>query len=224
MKVTLTITSLLSILFTTFHLTDDIVRGKILSPPCGAHPGRVAVRNACARRAAIGVRHHPRVVAPRVGPPRHPHEGVGRRDRRHQVRRSLLLRLDTHRARRDRDLLRHPLGARTLEPATGPADDSSDLATVSVSMLLPIHLAAGELALLLGAVALSVKKGGTFHAPRARGEDSSRAVHDSADARAADPAAVRRDVLLAVEGPRPPYVAGARPIRCRRTGVTGLEK
>ena len=27
MKVTLTITSLLSILFTTFHLTDDIVRG-----------------------------------------------------------------------------------------------------------------------------------------------------------------------------------------------------
>jgi len=46
-------------------------------------------------------------------------------------------------------------------------------------MLLPIHLAAGGLALVLGAVALSVKKGGTFHAPRARGEDSSRAVHDS---------------------------------------------
>ena len=30
MKVTLTITSLLSILFTTFHLTDDIVRGMSL--------------------------------------------------------------------------------------------------------------------------------------------------------------------------------------------------
>ena len=35
MKVTLTITSLLSILFTTFHLTDDIVRGMF--------PGRLAV-------------------------------------------------------------------------------------------------------------------------------------------------------------------------------------
>jgi hypothetical protein len=31
----------------------------------------------------------------------------------------LFLGLDTHRARRDRDLLRHPLGARTMEPAMG---------------------------------------------------------------------------------------------------------
>src|SRR5437868_9809776 len=30
-------------------------------------------------------------------------------------------------------------------------------------MLLPIHVAAGGLAILLGAVALSVKKGGTIH-------------------------------------------------------------
>lgn len=29
-------------------------------------------------------------------------------------------------------------------------------------MLLPIHVAAGGLAIVLGAVALSVKKGGTF--------------------------------------------------------------
>jgi len=34
---------------------------------------------------------------------------------------------------------------------------------VSVSTLLPIHVAAGGLALVLGAVALSVKKGGTVH-------------------------------------------------------------
>ena len=48
-----------------------------------------------------------------------------------------------------------------MEPATGPADDSSGLAIVS--MLLPIHVAAGGLALVLGAVALLVKKGGTIH-------------------------------------------------------------
>jgi uncharacterized membrane protein len=30
-------------------------------------------------------------------------------------------------------------------------------------MLLPIHIAAGGLAIILGAVALSVKKGGTIH-------------------------------------------------------------
>jgi hypothetical protein len=34
---------------------------------------------------------------------------------------------------------------------------------VSVGMLLPIHIAAGGLALVIGAVALSVKKGGTIH-------------------------------------------------------------
>src|SRR5712692_1394218 len=41
----------------------------------------------------------------------------------HRDQRSLLLRLDTPRARRDRGLLRHPLGARTVEPATGPAEN-----------------------------------------------------------------------------------------------------
>src|SRR5438094_8178897 len=33
----------------------------------------------------------------------------------------------------------------------------------SVTLLLPIHVAAGGLALVLGALALSVKKGGTIH-------------------------------------------------------------
>jgi hypothetical protein len=52
--------------------------------------------------------------------------------------------------------------------------------------------------------------------PCARGENPSRALHDWADARAADPAAVWRDVLLVVEGPRPPHVASARPTRFGR--------
>ena len=45
-NVMLTIASLLSILFMTFHLTDDIVRGMepgtLSQPHCGAHPGRLA--------------------------------------------------------------------------------------------------------------------------------------------------------------------------------------
>jgi hypothetical protein len=67
-NVMLTITSLLSILFMTFHLTDDIIRGiglgRGLKPLWGANPGRLAVRNAGARRMEIGVRHHPPRVAP----------------------------------------------------------------------------------------------------------------------------------------------------------------
>ena len=76
-----------------------------------------------------------------------------RRDR--QVRRRLLLRLDTLGARRTRGAHFHPLGARTVEPATGAAE--------VVRCCLPIHIAAGGLAIVLGAVALLVKKGGTVH-------------------------------------------------------------
>jgi 3-beta hydroxysteroid dehydrogenase/isomerase family len=46
---------------------DGAVRG--LNPRWGAHPGRLAVRNAGARRAAIGVRHHPPRVDPWSGIP-----------------------------------------------------------------------------------------------------------------------------------------------------------
>src|SRR5271165_2858633 len=49
----------------------------------------------------------------------HMRGGTLRRDR--QVRRRLLLRLDTLGARRARGLHLHPLGARTVESATGPA-------------------------------------------------------------------------------------------------------
>ena len=66
-------------------------------------------------------------------------------------------------------------------------------------MLLPIHVAAGGLALVLGAVALLAKKGGTVH--RRSGLLFVYAM------------VVRRDVLLVVEGPRPPHVASARPER-----------
>src|SRR5262252_6898068 len=83
-------------------------------PHCAAHYCRPAVRNAGAGRKAIGVRHHPPRVAPFVARPRHPHEGGGSRRSDRQVQRSLLLCLDTPRARRDRALLHHPLGARTV--------------------------------------------------------------------------------------------------------------
>jgi hypothetical protein len=65
-------------------------------------------------------RHHFARVAPWGGRPRHPHDGEGRRRQDRAVQRRLLLRLDTPRARRDRALLRHPFGARTVEPAIGP--------------------------------------------------------------------------------------------------------
>src|SRR6266704_3513016 len=129
-NLTLTITSLLSILFMTFHLTDDTLHAKVgtaqaggLNPRCGAHPGRLAVRNAGACRTAVGVRHHARRVAPWAVHACHPRDGSGRRFSRRdrQVQRSLLVRLDASRARRNCDVLPHPLGARTVEPATGPA-------------------------------------------------------------------------------------------------------
>src|SRR5215831_15093547 len=110
-NVMLTIASLLSILFMTFHLTDDIIRGMASGQVSNLFGVLILVvwlyANAGARRTAIGVRHHPPRVAPWIGRPGHPHDGEGcRRRRQHrQVQRSLLLRLDAHRARRDRALL-----------------------------------------------------------------------------------------------------------------------
>ena len=86
-----------------------------------ACPRRPLVRNAGARRTALGPRHHAarRVVRGRHA--RHPHAGGAlRRDR--EVRRRLLLRLDTLGARRARGLHLHPLGAWTVESATGPTE------------------------------------------------------------------------------------------------------
>ena len=80
-NVMLTIASLLSILFFTFHLADDIVRGmepgKLTNLSRGAHLCRLAVRNAGARRTAIGVHHHASSEGSfRWSSPR-PHEGEG---------------------------------------------------------------------------------------------------------------------------------------------------
>ncbi len=76
----LTITSLLSILFGTVHLADDIDRGmspEDFQPLCGGHLRRLAVRNARARRTAIGVCHHSSRVAPVDGVPIIHLRGVG---------------------------------------------------------------------------------------------------------------------------------------------------
>ena len=78
-NVMLTIASLLSILFMTFHLTDDIVRG--MEP--GSLSNLIALPilvvwlygNPGAGRKAIGIRHHPPRIAPWVGRPCHPHDG-----------------------------------------------------------------------------------------------------------------------------------------------------
>src|SRR5262249_39752401 len=127
-----------------------------LRPWWGTHPGRLAVRNAGARGTAIGIHHHAAGVDPGVGRPRPPHEGSGTRRRQNrQLRRSLFLGLDAHRAGRELDLLRNPFGARTVEPAMGSVS--------IVRVLLSIHIAAGGLAIVLGAVALLVRKGGTIH-------------------------------------------------------------
>ena len=95
------------------------IEGRALKHCVGRSRG-VAVRDAGARRTAIGVRHHAagRVVRGRHA--RHPHEG-GTLWRDRQVHRRLLLCLDTLGARRARGLHLHPLGAGTVESTTGPA-------------------------------------------------------------------------------------------------------
>src|SRR5437667_6399809 len=88
---------------------------------CAAHPRGLPVRDARARRTAIGARHHAARRVVRGSHARHPHEG-GTLQRDRQVHRRLFLRLDTLGARRARGLHLHPLGARTVESATGPAE------------------------------------------------------------------------------------------------------
>src|SRR5271167_1418911 len=87
---------------------------------CAAHPRGPPVWDARAPRTAIGARHHAARRIVRDSHARHPHEGgTLRRDR--QIPRRLFLRLDTLGARRARGLHLHPLGARTVGSATGPA-------------------------------------------------------------------------------------------------------
>ena len=118
----LTASSLLSILLLTLHVTDDIVRG--ISK---AEPSNIAL-------AVLVVMVYGTLVLPerRLGhvimllvgifaagmPVIHMGGGALPRDR--QIPRRLLLRLDALGAWRARGPHHHPLGARTVEPATGP--------------------------------------------------------------------------------------------------------
>ena len=70
----------------------------------------------------IGVHHHASRVAPFDVRPLHPHEreGCRRRQQTRRYQRTLLFRLDAARDRRARTVLRHPLSARTVEPAMAP--------------------------------------------------------------------------------------------------------
>src|SRR5882762_8973495 len=91
----------------------------------GALLRRLAVRDAGACRTAIGIHHHVPLFALFVGRPLRPHEGEGcrRRQQARRYQRTLLFRLDAAHDWRARALLRHPLGARTVEPATGPTGE-----------------------------------------------------------------------------------------------------
>jgi hypothetical protein len=122
----LTITSLLSILFFTFHLADDIVRGyekggvsNLTALPIfvvwmygtlvlgDRRSGHVIMLLGALLSLAVPVLHM-------TG------KGVGVGGPIAKSQRSLLLRLDAHRDRRDVAILRHPLRARPVEPAAGP--------------------------------------------------------------------------------------------------------
>ena len=143
-NVMLTIASLLSILLLTFHLSGDIIRGM----------EKGGLSNLIAVPILVVWLYGTLVLAERrsgyiiillgsllaIGRPRHPHEGGGCwRAGRQGPQRSLLLRLDAHRARRDRALLRHPLSARTVEPAMGPGVNNVIFAHIASSYLFWNH-------------------------------------------------------------------------------------
>ena len=132
--------------------------GRVQAHWWDTHRRRLAVRNAGARRTAIGIHHHPPLVAPCFARSAYPHEGrwtCRRQDR--QLERKVLLGLDALHARRDGPLLRHPLGARTVEPAMAPALGSGTMAT------LVIHICGGVVGLLSGIAAMSFRKGSEWH-------------------------------------------------------------
>ncbi len=108
----LTIASLLSILLLTLHITDDIVRG--ISK---AEPSNIALTVLVVLlygTLVLAERRSGYVIMLLVG------LFAAGMPVIHMVHRRLLLRLDTLGARRARGLHLHPLGARTVESATGP--------------------------------------------------------------------------------------------------------
>ena len=120
-----------------------------------AHPGRLALRNAGARRAAVGAGHHPSRGDPCVWRPCPPH--AGERDLSAAgsppTPAAPLFWVWTLIALGASGMLSVVLSARALWSLRRGRRD------LQVSMLLPIHVAAGGLALVLGAVALSGEEG-----------------------------------------------------------------
>ena len=123
--VMLTIASLVSILLLTLHVTDDIVRG--ISKAESSNIALAVLVVLLYGTLVLAERRSGHVIMLVVGlfaaamPVMHmrgAHYGeIGDR----QVPRRLLLRLDSLGSRRARGLHLHPLGARTVESATGPA-------------------------------------------------------------------------------------------------------
>ena len=121
-NVMLTIASLLSILLLTLHITDDIVRGISKAEPSNIALAVLVVL--LYGTLVLAERRSGYVIMLLVGlfaaamPVMHmrgAHYGeIAKSHRR------LFLRLDTLGARRARGLHLHPLGARTVESATGP--------------------------------------------------------------------------------------------------------
>jgi hypothetical protein len=127
-NVMLTIASLLSILFMTFHLTDDILRQGGMA--------QAGATNLIAVPILVFWLYGTLVLAERksgyiimlvgalggLGMPVL-HMALARAVIANELARTrrLPLRLDAPRGRCDRALLPHPLGARTVEPAMGPA-------------------------------------------------------------------------------------------------------
>jgi len=114
-NVMLTIASLLSILFMTLHLTSDTVHARVGTAEAGGSTLiAVPILVVWLYGTLVLAERRSGYIIMLVGSLL-----ASRPDR--QVQPSLLVRLDASRARRDWDLLPHPLGARTVEPATGPA-------------------------------------------------------------------------------------------------------
>src|SRR2546430_848636 len=126
-SVMLTITSLLLVLFLTFHLADDIRHG---FEPGGLSNlvGGVLITVVWLFGTLVLFERRSGYIIMLLGslfslvvPYVHMKgEGCRRHQQNRQFQRTLLFRLDADRDRRARALLRHPRGARTVEPAMAP--------------------------------------------------------------------------------------------------------
>src|SRR6266478_3698226 len=123
----LTIASLLSILLMTLHLTSDTVHARVGTAEAGGSTlvavpvlvvwlyGTLVLAE---RRSGYIIMLVGSLLA--SGMPVIHVMGAGGVFRGQIAKSSLLVRLDASRARRDWDVLPHPLGTRTVEPAMGP--------------------------------------------------------------------------------------------------------